>query len=307
MNPTTYSILEIHSDAISLLICAVVLEGDHIHHKSVERLGEVVELSSELAADNKICPTSIAKLETILRRYGKLARKNSGTVFVAATGAVARATNATEIFSKLSCAAGEPIRLMSSEREAQLACSSLIERLDSAGSQLLIDAGSSFTYVAVTDGRKIVDETILPVGTTGLSAILAGDPPGALSWSLLASKVGFALHDLPEGEPVRAWVTGSAAHNLVGLDRTDDQARDHILKMPRLSELADDLMKVPVKKLARRLGEDPRRIVLLPPGLVIVSSILDRYGLSEATVVAEGIREGIIHAGVACPETWWQD
>jgi exopolyphosphatase/pppGpp-phosphohydrolase len=120
--------------------------------------------------------------------------------------------------------------------------------------------------------------------------------------------VGFALHDLPHTlhAPGRAWATGSAAHNLVGLDRKEDQAADHLLCMPDLSSLADELMAQPVRKVARRRGEDPRRIVLLPPGLVVVAAILDNYQLSEATVVPEGLREGVIRAGVRNPASWWQ-
>jgi exopolyphosphatase/pppGpp-phosphohydrolase len=238
MNPTTYSCLEIHSDAVNLLIGAVVVDGERVLFRPLERLSEVLELSAEIARTNRIEPASAAKLEVILKRYGKLAHRNSGTVFAAATGAAARIEDAAGLFARL-------------------------------------------------------------------SSVLVGDPPGALSWSLLASKVGFACQSLPAGKPARAWATGSAAHNLVGLDRTEDRASDKLLRMPDLSTMADELMALPIKKLARRWDEDRRRIVLLPPGLVIVSSILEQYGLSEATVVPEGVREGIIRAGVRSPTSWW--
>ena len=308
MNPTTYSTLEIHSDAINLLICAVSAEPGQIKFRPLERFGEVLELSSELAANNTLSADSINKLETTLRKYGKIAHRNSGTVFVAASGAVARAANASAVFERLSAAAGETIHLMSAARESALASDALRERMDEIGDQLIIDVGSAFTYVALTSGREIVAQSWLPVGTIGLSAILVGDPPGALSWSLLASRVGFALQALPVGnKPAKAWATGPAAHNLVGLDRKEDQADDHKLCLPDLSALANELMAQPVKKVARHRGEDPRRIVLLPPGLVVVSAILDHYGLSEVTVVPEGLREGIIRRGVKLPETWWKD
>jgi exopolyphosphatase/pppGpp-phosphohydrolase len=307
MNPTTYSTLEIHSDAVNLLIGAVVTDGDRVLFRPLERPSEVLELSVEIARDNRIGAASTSKLEGILKRYGKLAHRNSGTVFAAATGAAARVSNAVEIFERLSAVIGEPIHLLSDARESGLAAEAALERLDETGVQLIIDAGSAFTYVALTNGRVITASTLLPIGTTRLASVLVGDPPGALSWSLLASKVGFACQSLPSGTPVKAWATGSAAHNLVGLDRTEDRATDKQLCMPDLCTLADELMALPIKKLARRRGEDPRRIVLLPPGLVIVSSILEQYGLSEATVMPEGIREGIVRAGVRSPTSWWLD
>ena len=307
MNPTTYSCLEIHGDAVNLLIGAVVVDSERVLFRPLERLSEVLELSGEIARDNKIGPASATKLEVILKRYGKLAHRNSGVVFATATGAAARIEDAAELFARLSRAVGEPIRLLSNARESNLAAEAVLERLDPGGAQLLIDAGSAFTYVALTHGRKIAASTLLPIGTTHLSSVLVGDPPGALSWSLLAAKVGFACQSLPPGKPARAWATGSAAHNLVGLDRTEDQASDKLLRMPDLSTMADELMALPIKKLARRWSEDHRRIVLLPPGLIIVSSIMDQYGLSEATVVPEGVCEGVIRAGVRSPASWWTD
>ena len=39
---------------------------------------------------------------------------------------------------------------------------------------------------------------------------------------------------------------------------------------------------------------------------LIMAAVLEHYGLSEVTVVPEGVREGIICAGVRSPDTWWQ-
>jgi exopolyphosphatase/pppGpp-phosphohydrolase len=310
--PTTFSALEIHSDAVNLSIVALTAENspegvETLNLKLLERISEAIDLSSEIAHDGKIGVASFKKLEVLVRRYAKMAHRNSARVVAMATGSFTRTDNIDEILKKLGGPVGVPIRRFSPKREADLATSAILNRFTPNETQLIIDAGSAFTYVGLTAGQKIIAETLLPIGTTGLSAVLVGDPPGALSWSLLASKVGFVLKSLPEGRPVRAFATGSTAQNLVGLDRKDDIILDRPLCMPDLHVLANELMAMPIKKLARRRAEDPRRVAILPPGLIIVSSILEYYGLDETMVIAEGIREGAIRAFALDPANWWQD
>jgi exopolyphosphatase/pppGpp-phosphohydrolase len=45
--------------------------------------------------------------------------------------------------------------------------------------------------------------------------------------------------------------------------------------MQALSKLATPLLAVPSAKLAKRSGEDPRRVAILPPGLLIIASVLE--------------------------------
>ena len=246
------------------------------------------------------------KLETILRRYGKTARKTSGTVLAAATGSAAKGMT-PELVEKLSAAVGQPVRVLTDTREAMLSSLAARIRLYPSAPGLLIYAGSSFTYVALTDGRNITSETMLPIGTTKLSGVLVVDPPGALSWAMLARRVGFACRNLPKGQPTSVIATGSATHNLIGFDRTTDEYNPKSLCTPDLATLADELMALTTKKLERRRGEDRRRIAMLHPGLIIIASILEHYGLSSATVVPEGVREGIIAAGAFSPDAWWKE
>jgi exopolyphosphatase/pppGpp-phosphohydrolase len=45
----------------------------------------------------------------------------------------------------------------------------------------------------------------------------------------------------------------------------------------------------------------------LPPGLLIIASVLTHYGLDRVTVVPEGLREGMILAVAKLGDDWWRD
>jgi exopolyphosphatase/pppGpp-phosphohydrolase len=180
-------------------------------------------------------------------------------------------------------------------------------RLDPSGTQLLIDSGGASTEVTLTDGRRAIAAASLPVGAALLGAELRGDPPEALSWSLGGVRIGLALSLAPAGKPARAWGTGGSAHNLAGLERTKGRSGDQRLTMAELSVLATRLLAEPARKIARRSEEDPGRVAILPPGLLIIAAILAYYGLGEVTVVPEGLREGMVAAAFEDGEAWWQD
>lgn len=204
-----------------------------------------------------------------------------------------------------------PVRVLSGTREAALGLAGALPRLAPSGPQLLIDSGGASTELTLTDGRRALASASLPIGAASLGAQLRGDPPQALDWALLGTRIGALLVTAPApapgANPDRAWATGGSAHNLAGLERTKGRSGDQRLTMPELEGLAGRLLAEPARKLARRSGEDPRRVAILPPGLLIVASVLAHYGLSEVTVVPEGLREGMAAAAFQSPDDWWQD
>ena len=200
-----------------------------------------------------------------------------------------------------------PRRACSSRREADLDFAGIVHRLDRAGTQLIVDSGGASTELTMTGGRRKVASASLPVGAALLGATLRRNPPDALSWALRARQVGADLTAAPAGDPVRAWATGGSAHNLAGLERTRGKSGAQRLGMQALSKLATQLLAVPSRKLAKRSGEDPRRVAILPPGLLIIASVLEHYELTSVTVVPEGVREGMILAVASIGDDWWRD
>jgi exopolyphosphatase/pppGpp-phosphohydrolase len=159
---------------------------------------------------------------------------------------------------------------------------------------------------ALTEGRTRVASVSLPVGAAALGAALRSDPPNALSWALAGTQIGRAAALAPEGKRVQAWATGGSAHNLAGLEPTRGKSGKQELTLEDLRDLAADLLSLPSSKLAKPSAEDPRRVAM-PPGLLIIASVVTHYGLDRVTVVPEGLREGMILAVAKLGDDWWCD
>jgi len=299
--------IDIGSDTVHILIADVSGSADGPVVSRVEQQGELLELGRQIATTGQVGKPAATRVEAILRRYLNLARKGNDRVVIGATEALRRATDGPALVERLSSELGEPVRVLSGAREAALGLAGAVHRLDPTGSQLLIDSGGASTELTLTDGHRAVASASLPVGAALLGAGLRGDPPQALSWALGGVRIGSALSLAPAGKPSRAWATGGSAHNLAGLERTKSRSGDRLLTMAKLSTLATQLLAEPARKLARSSGEDPDRVKILPPGLLIVAAILAHYGLEEVTVVPEGLREGMVAAAFELGDAWWQD
>jgi len=299
--------LDIGSDTVHLLIGSVEGSGEERYVKHISQAGELLLLGGRVATTGRIGASATNKLEKVVVRLAALGRKRASRLVIGATEALRRAEDGPEIVERLSKACGEPVRILSGAREADLDLAGVGHRLDPTGFQLIIDSGGASTEVTLTDGRHKVAAASLPVGAALLGAGLRGDPPKPLSWALRGLEIGVALACAPDGKPVRAWATGGSAHNLAGLDRTRGKSGPQRLTMSGLSKMASELLAVPSQKLAKRSGEELGRVAILPPGLLIIASVLDHYRLETVTVVPEGVRDGMILAVYDLGGAWWQD
>jgi exopolyphosphatase/guanosine-5'-triphosphate,3'-diphosphate pyrophosphatase len=299
--------IDIGSDTVHLLIADVSASPDGPLVSRVKQRGELIELGGLVATTGQVGKPAARQLEGYLTRYLKLAGRKSDRVVIGATEALRRATDGPALVERLSAKLGEPVRILSGAQEAALGLAGAVHRLDPTGSQLLIDSGGASTEVTLTDGRRAVATASLPVGAALLGADLLGGPAETLGWALAGVRIGSVLALAPVGTPTRAWATGGSAHNLAGLERLKGHSGSQHLAMAELSTLAARLLKQPARKLARHSREDPNRVRILPPGLLIIASILAHYGLEELTVVPEGLREGMVAAAFLNQDNWWQD
>ena len=299
--------IDIGSDTIHLLIGSVASTEAGPVVTRLQQEGELLLLGGRVAIKGRIGESAAAAIEKTLLRFVSVGRRRASKVVISATEALRRADDGPAIVERLSKAASEPIRVLSGTREAELDFAGIRHRLAPAGSQLIVDSGGASTELTLTEGRRLVASASLPVGAALLGATLRGDPPEALSWALRARQIGAALAAAPPGKPVRAWATGGSAHNLAGLERTRGKSGPQRLTMPALGRLATQLLTTSSKRLARRRGEDPARVAILPPGLLIIAAVLEHYELGSVTVVPEGVREGMILAVASIGDDWWCD
>jgi exopolyphosphatase/guanosine-5'-triphosphate,3'-diphosphate pyrophosphatase len=222
---------------------------------------------------------------------------------MAATEAIRQASNGGALMDRLSEAIGVPVRLLSGDVEAELSFLGARSWMEREGCQVFIDSGGGSTEVVIADGQRLQSKVSIAVGAASLAQRISGDPPRPLGYGLAAVRVGQLIAALPQGKPESAVATGGSAHNLAKLDPRHPRQRR--LSLKELDARTKDLMAVPAAVLARRSGEDPRRVRLLAPGGLILAAVLEHYHLDSMLVAPAGLREGIALAYHASPESWW--
>ncbi len=245
----------------------------------------------------------------LVRQVGKyllVAERARATALLAASQGLLRSPEGPALVARLEREVGLPVRSLTARREAELGFLAVRPWLEPHGPQLVIDAAATSTGLTLTAGDGAASRTVLPVGAARLAAQLP-DPPGALEWALAAVRLGGLLADLPTGRPALAWATGAAAHNLVGLEDQRGVGLATRLTLADLDRLADEVLRAPSRKLARRTGEDPRRVALLAPGALILAAVLGNFGLQWCTVIPAGLRDGMILAAAELGDAWWAD
>lgn len=300
--------IDIGSDTVHLLIADVRSGRDGgrtIRH--VEQRSKLLELGRDITTAGRIGPADAAQVIGQVSRYLAVAGRAGAMPLVAATEAMRRAPDGELVRVELEKTLGLPVRLLSGRREAQLGFLAVQPSLEPRGPQLVIDSGGASTEVTLADGREAATWVSLPIGATVLAAALPGDPPSVLEWALEAVRVGAILSDLPDATPALAWATGGSAHNLIGLEGQREPGLPTRLSLADLGRLADELLHASARKLARRSGEDPRRVALLAPGALILAAVLRRYGLDWCTVLPAGLRDGMILAWEELGEDWWHE
>ena len=304
-----WAALDVGSDTVHLLVAEVThepfgrLSVRQLAHRSI-----LLELGREVATRGRFGRTALRALEGSVRDFVRAAARYDTRLIVAATEATREATNGPAVMTRLERLAGTPPRILSGVREAQLGFLATRAALPPSGLHVLVDSGGASTEVSLVAGHRLRSAASLPVGAALLAASVPGDPPRPLPWALAAIRIGENLGAAPAGRPTRMYATGGTAHNLAGLE-TDRKGHPSAVRLTLadLDGITARLLRSPAPKVARRSGEDARRVALLAPGALILAAIAQRYALQEMIVLPEGVRDGMILAAARDPGGWWED
>jgi exopolyphosphatase/guanosine-5'-triphosphate,3'-diphosphate pyrophosphatase len=301
---TRAAVVDIGSNSIHLLVADRTETPGGCRVQRVISPATLLGLGRTVAAGGNIDDRAAAALTRVVARQIKQAeRVGAGDVHVVATAAVRQAANGRQRMAALSAAVERPIRILTENREAELAFVGLVSELDRSAEQVIIDGGGASTEVIMAHGRHRVGAACLPIGGSLLS-VRYGDPPTADQLEHLRRHVESLFGALPAGRPAAALATGGSARKLpmiVG-GRSGDPIDQALLQ-----RALNALQAVPAALLARGTGLQLRRVQTLAAGAIILGSLLRHYGLDGCRNSPHGIREGILVAAAEDPDHWWVD
>ncbi len=278
--------IDIGTNTIRLLVADPAPGGLRVvaQERAFAGLGDVGALGAE---DIERLAAAVAAQAARVRELGAQRAR------VVATGAIRAATNAGAVLTALREAAGLEVEALDGDREAALAFAGALAARDEQpeGTVAVVDVGGGSTELAFGTARAGVNWTAsMPVGSGVLTgALIAGDPPTPEELDRVrahARAAWEALGELPRADLALA-VGGSAASlPRVAGERLDSSA---------VGRAVSDLVSAPALEVAECHGLDPRRVRLLPAGLLLLEAGLDRLQL-PLEVGRGGLREGVVLA-----------
>lgn len=219
-------------------------------------------------------------------------------VDVVATAAVRDAPNREDLVSAVASGAGLPVRVLSGDEEARLSFLGATKALGApvAGNVAVVDVGGGSSEVAIGAVAGGVEwaETFR-VGSGFLTdSYVRSDPPAPAELQAVREHVTGVFDGLEPPPVERAVAVGGSATSLrrvVGAELSHDA----------LERGVRILCTTPVDEVARRFELDPRRVRLLPAGILVLETVGDCLG-HALTIGGGGLREGVIIEMVAAAE-----
>jgi exopolyphosphatase / guanosine-5'-triphosphate,3'-diphosphate pyrophosphatase len=248
-------------------------------------------IGKDASKNGKITGEKIAEVAEVVTTQVRLAEEIGAEVIkVVATAAIREAKNRDKVTKGIEKEAGLPVDVLSEEDEGRYAFIGATKSLGHPveGTVAVVDVGggsSEVIFGTLSDG---VDEVrSWKIGSGSLTEEhLKSDPPSAAEIRSLRDAIGDLFEDEELEHPDQAVAVGGSATSL----RTLVGA---VLEYETLERAVRVLSSDPIADVAKRFELDPRRVKLLPAGVLLLEKFSDLLG-QPLQIGKGGLREGII-------------
>jgi exopolyphosphatase / guanosine-5'-triphosphate,3'-diphosphate pyrophosphatase len=273
-------IVDVGSNTVRLVVfeqhgrVPVAVRGDRV----------MLGLGADVEQHGKISERKLAEVESCVRRFAKVARREgAGVVEALVTSPGRQAANGIELVERLTVSAGIDVRLLSAEDEGVLAFEGATRgRFLGWRSVAVCDVGGGSTQIAVGEsGEPPSWVRSIDIGSLRLTRRLgAGRPDVAEALDAARGCFEGLAPPLPEG----ALAVGGSA-------RAVRRIAGRTLGVEELATAREILARRPRKEIVRIFGVEADRARTLVAGAAILSEVQRRLGV-PLRVVRGGVREG---------------
>ena len=241
--------------------------------------------------DGKIDAEKIAEVAEVVATQLRLAEEiGAEAIRIVATAAIRESENRDEAVAAFEQAAGMPVQVLSEEEEGSLAFIGATKTLGHPvdGSIGVVDVGGGSSEIilgTVADGVQAVRSFRIGSGSLA-DDYLEGDPPSTSEIRKLRDHIDDFFADVELDHPDQAVAVGGSATSLSKLVGT-------VLEYETLERAVRVLAGDSRDDVARRFELDPRRVKLLPAGVLLLEKCSELLG-QPLQIGKGGLREGII-------------
>ena len=239
----------------------------------------------------KVTPEKIAEIADVVDTQVRLAQElGAEAIRIVATAAIRESKNSAEVAEEIARVAGKPVEVLSEEEEGRLAFIGATKTLGHPveGDIGVVDVGGGSSEIilgSIDKGVRAVRS--FKIGSGAISdEFLTKDPPSAAEIRALRDYIGDFFEGVEVDHPAQAVAVGGSATSL----RTLVGA---VLEYETLERAVRVLAGDPIAEVARRFELDPRRVRILPAGVLLLEKLSELLG-QPLQIGKGGLREGVI-------------
>ena len=256
-----------------------------MEQRAYTRIGRDAKRNGAIAAEK------VAEVAEVVATQVRLAEElGAEAVRTVATAAIRESTNCKAVAAEIGRAAGVEVDVLSEEEEGRLAFVGATKTLGHPveGDIAVVDVGGGSTEIilgTVAGGVRSVRS--FKIGSGSLAEEhLTSDPPSASEIRALRDAIGDFFEGVEVDQPEQAVAVGGSATSLRKLVGA-------VLEYETLERGVRVLSGDPIGDVARRFELDPRRVQILPAGVLLLEKLSDLLG-QPLQIGKGGLREGVI-------------
>ena len=256
-----------------------------MEQRAYTRIGKASQHNGAIDADK------VAELAEVVATQVRLAEEvGAKAIRTVATAAIREAANRTEVVAEIGRVAGVEVEVLSEHEEGRLAFIGATKTLGHPveGDLAVVDVGGGSSEVVVgrvTEGMRSVQS--FKIGSGALADdFLSNDPPSPAEIRAVRDHITDFFEGIEFEQPDQAVAVGGSATSL----RTLVGAA---LEYETLERAIRVLTGDPILEVAKRFEIDPRRVRILPTGVLLLEKLSELLG-QPLQIGKGGLREGVI-------------
>ena len=269
----------------------LVAEPEEGQLRTVMEQRAYTRIDSSSRRKGKITAEKVAEIAEAVATQRRLAEElGAEAIRVVATAAIREAKNQGKVVAEIDRAAGVEVEVLSEEEEGRLAFLGATKTLGHPveGEIAVVDVGGGSSEVilgTVPEGVRKVHS--FPIGSGSLAdSFLSDDPPSAAELREVREHIGDYFEKVEIEQPAQAVAVGGSATSLRRLVGA-------VLEYETLERAMRVLATDDIAEVARRFELDPRRVRILPTGVLLLERLSQLLG-QPLQIGKGGLREGII-------------
>jgi exopolyphosphatase / guanosine-5'-triphosphate,3'-diphosphate pyrophosphatase len=273
----------------------------------VDEIRDVVRLSSG-AGPAGLTAEAVERASHTVRLYAAFCEAAGvDDVVPVATSAVRDAANSDVVLRALS-ADGLPVRILSAEEEAWYGYLGVVNST-TLGDGHVLDLGGGSVQISQVVGRKLGRTVSRPLGAVRMTErFLPRQRASGADLKSLRRHVARQLDAVSwlERSGGRMVGIGGTIRTLATMHQRRtryplDEVHGYLLSRGGLEELIDAMAELPASDRSRLAGLKPDRADITLAGAVVIAAALERLGVDQVEICAQGLREGIFYERFLAP------